>query len=206
MGAPAFRVFCGGWGLPIYRSGPLAFDNGPSTFGNRTIIDTRPLAFDTLHIDVRLGVIMNRALALGLILAVGSLLSAQTNDLSSDQGKLMALETAWNNAQIHRDTRALDSLVGDHYIYTDYDGTVMNKSQFITDIKDPSFEASSIVNSDIHVFMYPNVGIVTGRYHTKGTYKGKPIDHWGRFTDTWIFLDNKWQCIATHTNQIKKPE
>src|SRR5579862_8444996 len=146
---------------------------------------------------------MKTALVLLTVIAVASLVSAQSNDVSSDQGKLIALENAWNQAQIHRDTRALDSLVGDRFVYTDSDGTVMNKTEFMADIKDPSFEATSIVNSDIHVYMYPNVGIVTGKYHTKGVYKTKPIDHWGRFTDTWVFLDSKWQCVATHTNQIK---
>ena len=146
---------------------------------------------------------MRSALACICVLALGVLVAAQT-DVSGDQGKLVALENAWNQAQIHRDTRALDSLVGDRFVYTDTDGTVMNKTQFMADIKDPSFEASSIVNSDIHINMYPNAAIVTGKYHTLGTYKGKPLDHWGRFTDTWLFIDNKWECVATHTNQIKK--
>ena len=47
----------------------------------------------------------------------------------ADQSKLLALENAWNLAQVHRDDKALRSLVSDDYVYTDYDGTVMNKSQ-----------------------------------------------------------------------------
>jgi len=36
------------------------------------------------------------------------------------------------------------------------------------------------------------------------TYKRQPFDHYGRFTDTWMYLNGKWQCIASHTNLIKK--
>jgi hypothetical protein len=28
--------------------------------------------------------------------------------------------------------------------------------------------------------------------------KGKPWERRGRFTDTWMILDGRWQCIASH--------
>jgi hypothetical protein len=37
----------------------------------------------------------------------------------------------------------------------------------------------------------------------KGTYKGKPFNHRGRFTDTWVRLNGKWLCVATHSSLIK---
>ena len=122
----------------------------------------------------------------------------------ADQSKLLALENAWNLAQVHRDDKALRSLVSDDYVYTDYDGTVMNKSQFLADLKDPAYKATLVTNENMKVFAYQNAAIVIGTYHSKGTYKRQPFDHWGRFTDSWIFQNGKWQCVATHTNLIKK--
>jgi len=56
------------------------------------------------------------------------------------------------------------------------------------------------------VFFYPGVAVVIGRYHAKGTNRGKPFDHYGRFTDTWISsTSGQWVCAASHTNAIKKP-
>ena len=81
--------------------------------------------------------------------------------------------------------------------------TVM-RARFLADIKDPDFRASSIANDDVKAEIYPNAAVVTGTYHTKGTYKGKPIDHHGRFTDTWIFQNKQWQCVASHTTLIHK--
>ena len=128
--------------------------------------------------------------------------AAQVPDLKSQKSKLIALENAWNQAQVHRDGKALDTLVGEKFVYTDTDGTVMNKARFIADIKEPTYQASVVTNTDVEVYFYPGVAVVTGAYRAKGKSQGKPYDHHGRFTDTWIFVDGYWQCVASHTNLI----
>jgi hypothetical protein len=40
--------------------------------------------------------------------------------------------------------------------------------------------------------------------HTQGSYQGKPYDHVGRFTHTWVQDLGKWQCVASHTSLMKK--
>jgi ketosteroid isomerase-like protein len=145
---------------------------------------------------------------LGACLAAGAqVLSAQAlNKVEKDEkSRLIALENAWNQAQIHRDGDALNRLVADNFVYTDTDGTVMNKQKFIADIKDPTTVTSMVVNDDVSVFFYAGVAVVIGRYHTKGTNHGKPFDHYGRFTDTWISSSGQWVCAASHTNAIKRP-
>ena len=123
---------------------------------------------------------------------------------SPDVDRLIALENAWNQAQLHHDGKALKDLVSSSFVYTDYDGTVMNKAQFLADLRDPNYRATLITNDNMRVFPYENVAIVIGRYHTKGVFKGKPFEHFGRFTDSWIYQNSKWQCIASHTTLIKK--
>jgi len=144
---------------------------------------------------------------LSLLLACSLVAVAQTpiQDTKAEKSKLIALENAWNQAQIHRDGEALNALVADTFVYTDWDGTVMNKAKFIADIKDPSVHTALVANDDVEVYFYPGVAIVTGAYHAKGTSQGKPFDHYGRFTDTWILSDGQWRCVASHTNLVKKP-
>jgi len=148
---------------------------------------------------------MKISLTLCLVL-LSSLLMARDpeNDAATDESKLIALENAWNQAQLHHDAKALNSLVSDGFVYTDYDGTVMNKAQFLADLKDPAYRASVIANEEARVVSYPNAAIVIGTYHTKGTYKRQPFEHYGRFTDTWLYQNNKWQCVASHTTLINK--
>jgi Domain of unknown function (DUF4440) len=149
---------------------------------------------------------MKKSLAFGFLLMAISLILTRDSlsDGTADRGRLLALENAWNLAQLHHDAKAVESLIADTFVYTDYDGTVMNKAQFLADLQDPAYRASLIANENIKVFPYENVAIVVGTYHTKGIYKRQPFEHWGRFTDTWIFEKSIWRCVASHTNLIKK--
>lgn len=146
-----------------------------------------------------------RIVAITLLLVVSLSLHAQkSNATSSEESKLIALENVWNQAQLHHDVQALKSLVSDTFVFVDTDGTVMNKAEFLKDIQDPDFQAASISNSDVKVHIYQTAAVVYGGYHTTGTYRGKPIDHYGRFTDTWVYKDAQWQCVASHTSLLKK--
>lgn len=142
-----------------------------------------------------------------ILLLLGSALgSAQVSspDTASEKSKLIALENAWNQAQLHRDGQALTSLISDDFVYTDWDGTVLHKAKFIADIKDPSVETTFVANEGVEVYFYPGVAVVTGAYRTKGKYQGKTFDHHGRFTDTWVRTGENWQCVASHTNLIQR--
>ena len=81
---------------------------------------------------------------------------------------------------------------------------VRNVDGALADNKDPSYAATLMANSDERIFLYDNAAVVAGTYHAKGSYKGKPFDHYGRFTDTWVFMNGKWLCVASHTSPLKK--
>jgi hypothetical protein len=138
-----------------------------------------------------------------LCFILAPLLRAQAPQATATESKLIALENAWNQAQIHHDAGALANLVGDRFIYTDTDGSVMNKAQFLADAKDLTYKATSATNDNVKIDLYENTAVVSGRYHTRGTYKDKPFDHYGRFTDTWIYINGQWQCVASHTTLLQ---
>jgi competence protein ComGC len=138
-------------------------------------------------------------------LNIASLVQAQESPSShGNESLLMALENAWNQAQLHHDSKALDGLVADTFISTDNDGAVQTKPQFLADNRDPAYAPTVMANSGVKIFLYENAAVVAGTYHAKGAYKGKPFDHYGRFTDTWVFTSGKWLCVASHTSPLKK--
>jgi len=114
------------------------------------------------------------------------------------------MEHLWNEAQVNRDARALDAMLGGEFVNTEYDGELSDKAKFLADIKDPEFEPSSLTIQDLKVSMYADSAVVVGVYHTKGNYHGKPYEHVGRFTDTWIQEKGKWLCVASHTSLLRK--
>jgi hypothetical protein len=42
---------------------------------------------------------------------------------------MLALESAWNHAEVSKDAAALNQLLGESLVYVDYDGTLQNKKQ-----------------------------------------------------------------------------
>jgi hypothetical protein len=149
--------------------------------------------------------VLKRVLVCWVFLTMNLLsLSQNARNDTEEKRKLMLVENAWNQAQLARDGKALTSLVPDTYVYTDYDGTVMNKAQFLADTQDRSYRLMTVANSDVKIYLYDHLAVVIGAYRTKGVYKGKAFDHSGRFTDTWLLQNDHWQCVATHTNLIQK--
>lgn len=145
---------------------------------------------------------MRLAVTAGIIALMISPLAQAVEE--ADETKILALENAWNQAQLHHNSTVVASMLPDTFIYTDYDGTVMNKTQFLADLKDTSYQATMVVNDNVKVFTYQGAAVVVGTYHTRGKYKGQPFEHWGRFTDTWVFEKNLWLCVASHTSLVKK--
>lgn len=137
-----------------------------------------------------------------LLLSALVRLAAQQSD--PREAKLLVMERLWNEAQVNRDSAALDALVGARFVNTEYDGEVSDKTKFLADIRDPQFKPTTASIQDVKVNFFGDTAIITGNYHTKGTYQGRPYEHFGRFTDTWVLDNGRWQCVASHTSLVKK--
>lgn len=146
---------------------------------------------------------MTRTPVVCFLLLFSSLLTlAQESAESADKSLILALEGAWNQAELHHDANAAAAILADTFISIDHHGTLLNKSRYLADLKDQSFHPEEISNSDTSVYLYGDVAIVTSAYRTKGTDGGKPFSHHGRFTDTWIKKNGKWQCVADQETLI----
>ena len=145
---------------------------------------------------------MSRILCCCALLVLSSVAIAQQAD--PRESKLLVLERMWNEAQVNRDSSALDALVSSRFVNTEWDGEISDKQKFLADIKDPLFKPSVANIQNVKMNFFGDTAVVTGIYHTQSTYQGKPYDHMGRFTDTWVLDMGKWQCVASHTSLLKK--
>jgi len=121
---------------------------------------------------------------------------------SSDEGRILALENLWNRAEQTKDAKALDELLAPSLVYVDYDGSIMNKEQFLESVKNPGLQPAQIINETVTAHVYGDAAVVTGIYQEKGTLKGKAYYRRGRFTDTWISQKNAWLCVASQSTLI----
>jgi ketosteroid isomerase-like protein len=116
----------------------------------------------------------------------------------------MALETLWNQAEVQKDTQALDHLLADKFIFVDADGSFKTKSEFLDSVKDPPEHLESVGNESLLTRVYETTVVVSGIYRERGTVNGKPYSRRGRFTDTWIKQGNGWLCAASQSTLIQK--
>ena len=115
-----------------------------------------------------------------------------------DETKVIALENLWNQMQIAHDADAMSKMLDPDFILTDYDGSVMNKADLLLSIRDMSNQLTIEVSEGMRLFRHADTVVVIGATHEKGTLKGKPYQHRGRFTDTWMKGAKGWQIIAAH--------
>lgn len=121
---------------------------------------------------------------------------------SGEEGRIIALESAWDQAEQNKDATALTNILADDLVYVDYDGSISTKQQFLADVKSADITGEQINNEGVTVHMYNNVAVSTGIYRDKGIEKGKPFLRRGRFTNVWLNRNGKWECIASQSTLI----
>jgi ketosteroid isomerase-like protein len=144
-----------------------------------------------------------RILAIALLLSASTLVAVAQDNPGADKSMILALESAWNQAEIHHDATAAAAILVDTFVSVDHHGAILSKSQYLADMKDLSFKPEEIANSETSIYLYGDVAVVTSVYRTKGTEGGKPFVHHGRFTDTWIKRNAAWKCVADQETLIR---
>jgi ketosteroid isomerase-like protein len=152
------------------------------------------------------GNIMRVFLKAGLLALFCAILvvAQDSSTQNGEEGRLRALESAWNHAELSKDAAALNQLLAESLVYVDYDGTLLNKKEFLESTLHNNIEQEQINNDGMTVHMYGNAAVVTGMYRDKGLEKGKPFLRRGRFTDTWINQNGTWQCVASQSTLIQR--
>ena len=128
---------------------------------------------------------------------------AQGND-DAITAKVLSLEQLWNQAEVAQDTRSLNQLLADSFIFVDVDGSLKNKVEFLSSVTGRAEHIDSIRAESMLSKAHGDIVIVTGLYHEKGTLNGKPYYHHGRFTDTWIKEGSAWLCASSQSTLIPK--
>lgn len=139
-----------------------------------------------------------------LLILLAASMTAAPQQADPGQSKILALENAWNLAEQRKDVKALDQLLAGNLIYIDYDGSFMDKQQFLASVKAPSLHPEQIVNESTTVHMYGSTAVVAGIYREKGVERGKAYLRRGRFIDTWIYQNGLWQCVASQSTLIRR--
>ena len=140
---------------------------------------------------------------IGLVLAVlvfASVPASVGQDVA--QGRIAALENAWNQGVTAKDAKAIDSLLASELVFITYAGTVMNKAAYLENVKATNVHFEHVESETMQVYVYGKGAVVTGLYRESGTKNGKPFSRRERFVDTWINRGNTWLCVASQSTLI----
>jgi hypothetical protein len=142
-----------------------------------------------------------RLMALSSVLFLAYLqMGAQAAQTDADKSqRVLNLENAWNQAEALHDGVALKLLLANTFLYTDYDGTAMDREEWLRKVESPIREYRTLTNVVQNAHVYGNSVVVTGVYLEKMTIKGKNVNRSSRFTDTWIFQNGHWECVASQS-------
>jgi ketosteroid isomerase-like protein len=122
----------------------------------------------------------------------------------ADESRILTLELAWNHAVQEKDAKALEMLIAPEMVYIEYDGTLMNRAEYLASVTSRSVNAEQILCESMTVHLYGPVALVSGVYREAGVKNGKPYLHRERFTDTWVLRAGNWLCVASQSTLISR--
>ncbi len=156
---------------------------------------------------------MKRNIVLALLtLASLSVASGQTANqkLSTEEkikNDLMQLERDIGKANIQSDYVFFDRVETEEFIFTDAAGGVTTKKQDLEGLKQPANPDVKLVAYDVdemNVLLYDKTAVVTGRVTTKRLVKGTEVLSKSRFTDVFVWRQERWQLVAGHSSRIRQ--
>jgi ketosteroid isomerase-like protein len=133
-------------------------------------------------------------------LLIGAPSWAQT--FSADEQELVAVEHAWTQAVVDRDAAALGRIYADGYFTTDQEGMVWYKAQDIAIDTAGKSRLATYALDDLRVLLFGDVAVVTGRNVSTGSLLGNAAKGQFRFTDVFVKLDGRWQCVTSQVTSI----
>jgi ketosteroid isomerase-like protein len=92
---------------------------------------------------------------------------------------------AWQS----KNTKTLDAMCDDAFVYVDSGGRLMTKPEALANVQ--RVESLQFVAEGMTVKLHGDTAIVTGLCRMKGAERGKPFLRRGRFVDTWLHKDGR---------------
>jgi len=147
---------------------------------------------------------MKQFCVLLLALAVGcSLLALSPKSKESGGGvekTITQLEDAGRDAALKSDPSWAEKNVADDLVRINVEGKLLNKDQFIDNIKKTKFE--SLDFADRKVRIYGNSAIVNLIANVKGTSDGKDISGTNRVTRVWTKIKGQWKLVNFQSTRV----
>jgi ketosteroid isomerase-like protein len=115
-----------------------------------------------------------------------------------------AAEEQWTQSERTNNVDLSAPLLADKFIFINTDGSISNRTQYLTDSKATKYVSVDI--AEFRVTVSGHTAVATMVFKSKGSFSnGKPMDINARWADTWVKMpDGKWQCVLSQGSELKK--
>ena len=105
-------------------------------------------------------------------------------------------------AEVKRDIDILNALIADDYLGIDPSGAILTKKKILDTYGAGLVQLDSITSSELHIRVFGEIGMVTGRSFIKGNASGQTFAASFRYSDTYRINGGAWQLIASQLTPI----
>ncbi|CAN5904615.1 hypothetical protein BH11GEM2_BH11GEM2_35100 [soil metagenome] len=123
----------------------------------------------------------------------------------ADEQALFKLENDWTQAVVKRDAAIMHRLTTPKWVYSDASG-VMEREAGIKAFTTGSDTVRDASNEKMRALIYDKSAVVIGVLVMKGRGPKGAFTNRYRYTDTWVKLDGRWQCIASQDYLMPEPK
>ena len=116
--------------------------------------------------------------------------------------ELSTFEQEFTQAVAANDAAAIERLVADDWVIVDADGTVIDRSRFISAIESGALTHESMESTDVEVRVHGDTAVVTGITTSKGQYLGEGFITRERATDVLVRLNGRWLCVFSQLTRV----
>jgi hypothetical protein len=128
--------------------------------------------------------------------------AAQNRPVKSDQEMLIELEQGWNEAFYSRNVAFIDKVLADDFMATYDDGTIGDKAKELSMAAEFNQQVESSVPDAFRIKVYDKTAVVHFVLNVVGIKKGERSKLTLRYTDVWVWRDDRWQCVSTHSTKV----
>ena len=118
------------------------------------------------------------------------------------QEELLTFEQGFLDAVAANDVAAIGRFVADDWVIVDADGSVVERSRFISVIESGALSHESMVSTDVEVRVHGDTAVATGITTSKGQYMGQGFTTRERATDVLARMNGRWLCVFSQLTRI----
>ncbi|MEH2453625.1 nuclear transport factor 2 family protein [Nostoc sp.] len=116
--------------------------------------------------------------------------------------ELENLEVELREAMLRNDITALDRLLADEVIFTDPQGSVIDKVEDLSLHQSGNLVVTSYETDELIVRVFGSTAITNLKVRLTGLFKGESFSGVYRYTRTYLKQNEQWQIIADQATAI----